>query len=121
MEFLDLNLTKDSSLLHLWLIGPDPNPDPTPDPTPFFSNLGDGKKFVFIFFLITYLNTFMRKVKDPEPDQYPYLRLMDRDPDPDPQHWYLDWKFHWKRGMFEFQKMVRTHRKILLSLAEGMR
>ncbi len=84
---------------------PAPDPGPTPDPTPFFSDFKESKmqkKFIFLFFLITYpqanylnvllkfcfkilfcehyfslLNTLMRKGKDPDP----YLWLMDPDPD----------------------------------------
>jgi hypothetical protein len=80
----------------------DPDPDPTPDPTSFFSDLKDAKQnfLIFCFLYLSYLpylqsffnflpkvcvrilfckhyfsllNTFMRKGKDPEPDQDPYF------------------------------------------------
>jgi hypothetical protein len=87
---------------------PDLDLDPTPDPTSFFIDFKNAKKYLFsYFFLITcpqahhrqskklkfllnfcvrilfsrhYLNIFMRKGKDLDPDTYLWLK----DPDPDP-------------------------------------
>ncbi len=90
----------------LWLV----DRDPTPDPTHFFSDFSMQKFLFFIFFskslpavpagtlssvfcvkillcehYFSWLNTFMRKGKDPEldPDHDLYLWLMDPDPDPE--------------------------------------
>jgi hypothetical protein len=77
---------------------PDPAPDPTTDPTTFFIDFKDAKKYFFsitfpeahhlqtkklnffcqnfVFKILfcrhyfSFLNTFMRKGKDPEPDPY---------------------------------------------------
>jgi hypothetical protein len=76
----------------------------TPDPTPFFSEFKDAKKFSFylhagtfssvlkLYFLlkfcvkILFCKHYFRKGRDPEPDSYPYLRILEaqKPADPDP-------------------------------------